>query len=317
MRPTNWLLLAIGSTAAIGGLAIAINLAVDPWGLYRDPRGRRLAVYGDSRVGKYLLSTRYVPANFNGVLIGSSMTANWNMGLLRQARIYNESIEGGNVVEEKAVVERVLEHPGVEVAFLVQDPYFTHESAFRTVTLTPQLWRASLGSDNLLNVYKDIVREKLGHPSTSIGANGTERFDHLPSKLNATLQQLWRPGTPFAVDPAADTAYRELVAMLRAHHVSIVFLVPPVFEGLLETKRDELQDYARRFAPCRQPGDLVIDFTASDFQDFCGRRENFADGIHLVSGAADHIVTLLSRQLDTWLAQGRLQLGAPHGGQAH
>lgn len=313
MRARNWLLLAIGFTAAISSLVIAINLAFDPWGLYHAPRSRKLPVYGDGRVGKYLLNTRYVPANFNGILVGSSMTANWNMGLLQQARIYNESLDAGTVLEEKMLVDRVLQRPGIEVAFLVQDPYFTHESAFRTVTLTPQLWRASLGSDNLLNVYKDMVREKLGKPFTSIGANGNERFDHLPPKLNATLQQLWQSRTAFAVDPAADTAYRELVAMLRVHHVQIVFIMPPVFEGILEPKRAELQDYVRRFAACRQPGDLVIDFNASEFQDFRSRRENFFDGIHLVSGAADQIVMLLSRQIDSWLAEGRLHFNPYEG----
>jgi len=313
MRARNWLLLAIGSTAAIGSLAIAVNLALDPWGLYHAPRSRKLPVYGDGRVGKYLLNTRYVGANFNGILIGSSMTANWNMGLLRQARIYNESLDAGTVLEEKTLVEQVLQRPGIEVAFLVQDPYFTHESAFRTVTLTPQLWRASLGSDNLLNVYKDMARERLGKPATSIGANGAERFDHLPSKLNATLQQLWQPGTAFAVDPAAYKAYRELVDMLRAHHVQIVFLMPPVFEGILEPKQAEHQDYVRRFATFRQPGDLVIDFNTSDFQDFRSRRENFFDGIHLVSGAADQIVMLLSRQVDSWLAEGRLHFSPQEG----
>jgi hypothetical protein len=244
------------------------------------------------------------------------MTANWDMGLLRQPRIYNESLAGGNVVEEKALVERVLEHPGIDVAFLVLDPFLTNESAFETVTLTPQLWRASLGSDILLDVYKDMVREKLGQPSTSIGANGTEHFDHLPSKLNAHLLKLWQPGTAFGVDPAADTAYRELVAMLRAHHVSIVFVVPPIYQAILEAKKKELDDYAQRFAACRQPGDLVIDFTASDFQDFRSHRENFSDGIHLVNRAADHVVTLISHQVDIWQAQGRLQFEAASKGPA-
>jgi len=318
MRARNWLLLAIGSTAAIGSLAIAINLALDPWGLYRDSRRRPLPVYGDQRVGKYLLSTRYVRTNFNGILIGSSMTANWNMGLLRQARIYNESLDAGTVLEEKALVERVLQSSGIEVAFLVQDPYFTHESVFRSVTLTPQLWRASLGSDNLLNAYKDMAREMLGKPSTPIAANGSEcfeRLDHLPKKLNSTLQQLWQPGTAFAVDPAADAAYRELVAMLRAHHVQIVFLMPPVFEGILEPKRAELQDYVQHFAAFRQPGDLVIDFNTSDFRNFRSRRENFFDGIHLVGGAAEQIVMLLSHQVDSWLAEGRLHF-SPQAGPA-
>src|SRR4051812_32482242 len=117
MRPRNWLLLVIGLIAAIGGAATGLVVRLDPWGLYRDPRGRELRTYGDARVAKYLLSARYVPANFNAVLIGSSMTANWDVSRLKRVRTYNESLNGANVVEEKAVVEQALARPGIEVAF--------------------------------------------------------------------------------------------------------------------------------------------------------------------------------------------------------
>jgi hypothetical protein len=312
MQPRNWLLLAIGSAAVIGGAAVALNLSLDPWGLYRDPASRKLPVYGDSRVGKYLLSTRYVPANFSGILIGSSMTANWSLSLLKQARVYNESLTGGDVTEEKAVAERALSRPGIEVAFLVQDPYFTLEHEFKTVSLGPQLWLSSLGSDSLLSVYKDMLRQRLGQPTASIDSNGTEHFDHLPSKLNSTLQRLWQPGTPFPIDPAAVAAYRDLVALLHRQHVQIIFLIPPVFEGISQAKTEAISQYALTFADLRQPGDLLIDLCSGEYRDFCARRENFADGIHLVSGAADQIVSRIGRQLDDWIAQGRLHLKASH-----
>ena len=51
------------ATAAIA----AVNAAADIYGLYRNPAGRRLPVYGDARVAKYLLSQRYVPENFNAI----------------------------------------------------------------------------------------------------------------------------------------------------------------------------------------------------------------------------------------------------------
>jgi hypothetical protein len=259
-------------------------------------------------VGKYLLSSRYVPANFDGILIGSSMTANWNLSRLKQRRIYNESINGGNIAEEKAIAERALSHPGIEVVFLVQDPYFTLDHEFKTVALGPKLWLSSLGSDNLLSVYKDMLRERLREPIELVDSDGVEHFAHLPSKLNPTLERLWTPGAPFPVDPAAVADYRDLVALLHRRRIQIIFVKPPVYEGIAMAKTAAISDYAAIFADLRRPGDLLIDFGSSEYRDFCARRENFADGIHLVSDAADQIVSQISRQLDNWIAQGRLHL---------
>jgi len=158
-----------------------------------------------------------------------------------------------------------------------------------------------------------MAQVKVRRSSVLIDPAGTERFGHLPPRLNPTLQKLWQPGTPFAIDPAAESAYRDIVASLRAHHVQIVFLVPPIFEGLLETKRAAHRDYLQHFADCRQPGDLVLDFGAAEFQDFRSHRENFADGVHLLNDRADQVVALLSRQIDVWQAQGRLTAGRPRG----
>ena len=295
--------------ALVAAVVMAFNIALDPWGLFRDPKGRKLPVNGDARVAKYLLSTRYVQANFNGILIGSSITANWDMRVLKELRIYNESLNGGNAAEEQALVEQAVSRPGIEVAFVIQDPYFTSEHVFRTVKLDPGLWWSSLGSDNLFSVYKDMARRRLGQPTVeSIDPRGTYNFDHLPTELNSTLREVWKPGTPFEIDPVAAAAYRDMVAALRAHHVQIIFVIPPVFEGILQPKREALREYGRTFAATHQADDLMLDFTASEFQEFRGARDNFFDGVHVVPKAAEEIVLRISRQLDDWLAQGRFRL---------
>jgi len=49
-----------------------------------------------------------VPANFDAVLIGSSMSANWNTSKIKALRVYNESMSAANIVEEKALVDHAL-----------------------------------------------------------------------------------------------------------------------------------------------------------------------------------------------------------------
>ena len=143
MRPRYWLLTTL-STILIATAAIAaLNMVVDIYGLYRPSRGRRLPIFGDDRVAKYLLSMRYVPENFNALLAGGSVSANWDITAIQGLRVYNGSLDGGNIVEEKALIEAALERPGVSVILLLVNPALTYSHEFQTVEMKPDLKRSA------------------------------------------------------------------------------------------------------------------------------------------------------------------------------
>src|ERR1035438_230116 len=108
MTNWRWILLTFATIMTAVGVSAAIGYAVDPYGLWRDPTGRKLTVYDFERKAKFLLSRRYVPANFDGLIVGSSCSANWNVPMLAGAHIYNESLPGGTVAEEQIVVNQAL-----------------------------------------------------------------------------------------------------------------------------------------------------------------------------------------------------------------
>src|SRR4051794_16661161 len=112
MRSQTWLATVLVLIACGAGLSIAGNAALDPYGLFRNTRSRKLLPYGDSRIAKYLLSARYVPENFNALLIGTSVSANWNLSGVEKLRIYNESVTAGTIVEEEAIAQQALSSPG-------------------------------------------------------------------------------------------------------------------------------------------------------------------------------------------------------------
>ena len=309
MLARDWLFTVVGYIAVLSGATILLNIALDPLGLYRDPRGRKLPAYGDPRIAKYLLSSRYVPANYNGLLVGASSTAAWQLTGTRELRIYNASVDGANAVEAKAIVERALSRPGIQVALVIQEPFFTSEHDFKTVKLEPSLWWCSLGSEHMLKFYRDLVWQRLGLPlQQPINSDGTVRFTNLSPDLNPALRKIWGSGERFQVDPVAAAAYRDLIAMLRAHHVQTIITIPPMFESILQKNKDSLREYRRLFEDCREPGDPLIDFTSSEFEEFRRCRNNFSDGIHLVPDAAAQIGKLVSQQLHVWLAEGRIRL---------
>jgi hypothetical protein len=300
------MLLVVGLVAAGGAILVGFDVSVDPYGLYHDTHGQRRLVYGDDRVGKYLLNARYVPDNFNAILIGTSVSGNWDMTGVEKLRIYNESLNGGNIVEEKAIAEQALSKPGVAVALLIVFPYLTSSHDFATVRLEPSLRLSALGSENLLETYGDMIDRRLHHPSRPIDDMGTLDFGQLAPQLNPVLQKLFRPGLSFDVDPVALKAYRDLVAELRAGRVQIIFIVPPVFEGLLQTKQAAFRSYSRLIRATMAPDDLVIDFTSQEFAPFRNDRSNFGDGVHLFPKSGEIVVSQINTRINRWIENGRL-----------
>ena len=304
MTDRRWLLLTLLCTA-LSTLGIAgVNARIDLFGVFRDPTGRALRVYGDVRVAKYLLSYRYVGANFDGVLVGSSMTGNWNLGPMRSARLYNESVEAGNIVEEGVLLSRVLadaEHPPKMVLMTVH-PYLTGRHRFETVAIGPREWWGALGSLNLIDAYKQARHPEQTQEFADIA--GSEDYGEKAQALNADLKKMFQPGTPFAVDSIADERYFALVREVQARGIPIVFIVPPTFEGLLAPKQAEFQSYVHAHLAALQPQDRVIDFSSAEFASFRRDGANFSDGVHLLRAGAKQVVGIIDDRIAAWQADG-------------
>ena len=305
MRPRYWLLTTL-STILIATAAIAaLNMAIDVYGLYRPSRGRRLNILGDDRVAKYLLSMRYVPENFNAMLVGASISANWDVTAIDGLRVYNGSLDGGNIVEEKALIEAALERPGVSVILLLVNPALTYSHEFQTVELKPALKRSALGSLSLWNAYRNMLSIRMGRTPQPFDYAGTETFLNARSEMNVNMKAMWSE-PEFTVDPVALRAYLDLVANLRARGVQIVFIIPATSEHLLETKRAPLERYLDRMRSEIGTGDLWIDFLSPEGEAFRKTRANFSDGVHLTPDGARQVVAQLNAAVNRWIAERRL-----------
>jgi hypothetical protein len=289
----NWLIKTIASSCLVILLVVAANMEIDIYGIFRSVHGRHLSVYGDERISKYLLSEKYVPLNFNALLVGSSVSANWNLGNIQSFRTYNESLNGGNIVEEKAIVDQALSRPGIKVAILIVHPFLTNSHTFETVQLTPKENIAALGSQSLLDAYKDKATSLRHHGKWEFDEFGTDDF-HAPNKLNPTLQKMMTPGTDFATD--------DVVATLHAKHIRILYVIPPLSRSLLATKHEAVDRYSALILGGKSSEDEVIDFTSNEFADF-RNDDNFADGVHSTKQASLRIVEMIDQKLKAWATQ--------------
>lgn len=283
---------------------VGINMSIDIYGLYRDTKGRQLVDYGDNRIAKYLLSVRYVPKNFDAILIGPSISSNWDTHGIRTLRTYNESLNGSNFVEQEPLIYNALASPGLKAAFIIVHPSMTAAHDFSTVELTERERWAALGSLSLLDAYKDWFtrRRHLGRPISD--DYGTDFFDD-PAHLNAIAANLMRPGSDFYMDPAAVRSFRRILSECRRHHITVVYVIPPTSPPIFEPKRDAFRKYFAFVNSEKRPEEPVIDLDAPRYGGFKCNAGNFSDGVHISNAATPRLVAILDDEL-RHLRQGGL-----------
>ena len=296
MRPRTWIYTVIGALVLGAGVSSAANAWFDIYGLFRNDHGRLLPVYGDERVAKYLLSERYVPANFDGLLLGPSITANWNTRRFQKFRIYNASLNGGNIVEEKCVVDQALPSRKIRIALLLVHPSLTLSHDFQTVQLTPRENLAAFGSQSLLDAYKDAVLRLQKPDKIVTDGFGTEYSDE-PHVLNPINVRLMRPGVDFEIDPIALRTYGDLLGEFQAYHVQTVLIAPPLAENLFQSKKVAFRKYLALIRSQAPEQTKVIDFLSDQYEAFRRDQANFSDGIHLTRLGADRITDEVNTRL--------------------
>jgi hypothetical protein len=306
VSPRVWLAETIGAIVFLSIAAVLVNMSIDIYGIFRGAKGRHLAIYGDERIARYLLSEKYVPQNFDALLIGSSVSANWNTSGIEGLRVYNESVNGGNIVEEKAIADQALASSSTKVVLLIINPYLTASHDFETVQLTARENLAALGSQSLFEAYKSEARIQLHVERQPFDESGTGDFGDAPQTLNPTLQKLMAPGTEFSIDHTAMTSYKALVDELHSSGIPIVYVIPPVSQRILDLKPGAFATYSQLVLATRTGQDKVIDFTSDEFSGFRGNPENFRDGIHLKSKPAREVVAAINRQVNEWIRNGEL-----------
>lgn len=87
-------------------MSVSVNRFND-YGLFEDVTGKSFEVMGNERTDKLLFSFNYIPNNFEGILIGPSLSDNLNTKDIKDYKIYNASINGGNVTELRKIVDTI------------------------------------------------------------------------------------------------------------------------------------------------------------------------------------------------------------------
>jgi hypothetical protein len=127
-----------------------LNYYIDIFGLFRGTGNRK--VYINERTSKYLYSYRYIPENYDAVLIDYLFLRILTPNLLR-LNVYNASIMSANITELNLLMENILSKGKMKAVIICLDPYITKDHGRKTSTMIPQEYWGALGSTNLLRTY--------------------------------------------------------------------------------------------------------------------------------------------------------------------
>lgn len=289
MKASGWIVTTLALFTLGCGIVLGSSYAMDVFGIFHDPTGKQLVVQHNERTAKFFLNERYVPANFDALLIGGSSTSNFRMDDLDFARFYNESLYGSNTVEEKRLVDEAMRRGHFRYAVVVINPYLLQSHQFNEGSGVPPR-REALGSVNLLREELYAGMHRLRHTSPTFWPDGGEAMPPTKGFNNGALE------FTFHYDPEALDALRQTLDELRASGTKIIFLETGVYEPSYQRYRQQLDAFYAAF-PLRHADEPLIDFNLPEYTAFRSDRSRWIDPPHLTDLSAEEASLELNRKI--------------------
>lgn len=277
------------STLAIASLVL-INLQIDLFGLFHSTYGKSLSIFDDERGSKYLLAHRYVPENFNGYILGPSLSANINPKQIKEPKLYNLSMMGANITEQKTVLEKALERGTPKVVIICLHPYLTADHGMKTKSISRKQYYGAAGSVGLYKMYAfALVRNFNLMPAkfpkeqfNDYGYNNYNDFLKVESVENKINDQLKRPdAVKTSIDSVAWLEFNQVIEECVSKHIKIIAYFHPLPFPLYDKFRDPLTIYKHKLEDSLKGKAIMIDFNTPKYYFFTKDLSNYIDHGHL------------------------------------
>lgn len=289
---------------AVAAIVIPLNMYVDIYGLFRPAQGREIGIYGEERVAKYLHSFRYIPENFDGVLLGSSVSDNLHTKDFPGFRIYNASIDGGNVQDLSQVAENIFRKERPKLTIICVHRYLTNDDVKKTDLMTPKQYWGALGSPQLITAYVSRMAIKHGLTTGKYDAYGTlndgantdvKTARKTIEKAVVDIQHGTAAVGNYNIDPNALQRLKRVIATARQRSGRLLIFYPPIPAPVLAVRGEQLTHYRDTINALLEPTDTVVDFNSPEYAGFRSNPENFIDAVHLSATGAGFVLRELGR----------------------
>ncbi len=286
-------------TLLLAGLFIFLNYWQDDFGLFEKKRTER-RIWFHEKTTKYLMSYNYIGNNFDGILIGSSVSANMNPQLLPKYNIYNLSLNGGNISELKYLIDKLFTKDTIRYIVICLHPYMTKNSGLKSDQIAPVEYWKSLFSDLPVRVLLEkmwfmVGAQSVFHDSTS-GFNDDNIFKG-NFDFQAKVERKKKIEIGIHIDPVA---YKELGQVIDNAHgkgIKVLAYHYPVYTGIFNRYIPGVwEKYKIEIEKLFNSEDLIWDMNSAEYQIINSEIKNYSDG-HLSDQGAALVLIDIERQL--------------------
>ena len=298
----KWLVLFSVILISVTTSLVTANYFIDYYGLFRDVEGKKLMPYDNFRLAKYLYSYNYIPVNYNGILIGPSASINLDTSKIVNRNVYNLSVDGGNISEQKLFADMALSKGQFSLVVFTIHPYMTKDFGPKTPYMVPREYYGALGNIQLLKEYFHWAAARLDfyHNSYKVDENGVFDYEY-PTRMSEFQSS---PGPfdekpLFKVDERALDEYKQLVHAARSHGAKLVALIPPIYSEAYIPHKDDYDNYFKLISDLFLPDERIINFNLPLYSKYTDDVSNFQDYLHLSRKGAEIFSLEFSSQIDS------------------
>lgn len=280
---------------------VLYNLYQDDFGLFWSTGPKR--IWTLEKTSKYLMSFRYIPQNFDGLLIGPSFSdGSMDTRRLSGYRIYNLSMDSGNATELRPAALNAIERGHMRVIIICLSNYITQDSGMKGPQINSKEYWGSLFSWLPIDILDAKLKIRSGKipdafPDSEWGSG------------NITARRT-APWDEFALDQGMgssevhlnDIAFghlKDIIESAHAHNVRVIgyFFPSNIWRIRTYSRFGDWAKYKARTNALFDPAkDVIWDMTSPAYEPFITDAGCYTDG-HLSQVGADWVMTDVQRHL--------------------
>lgn len=291
---------------------VSFNVYMNEYSLFGDAKGTSIKIWSNERTSKYLLSFNYIPANFEGILIGPSYSDNLDTKKISGYKIYNASLDGGgNISELKYIAENVIQRGNLKFIIICLSSYMIKNHGLKTSYISQQEYWASLGSRRTLDFYINKLRIIYGLLPDLYNDYGycnfnltrekpvvakTELITKSHSKSDSDKNIRSNDKDFYPIDEIAYNELSELLALSRKKGVKVfVFYYPYYIENYHEKS---YQTFKEKIDKLFDERDVIWDLNSDKHIAFRSDLSNYFDKGHLSWKGTSYLIREINNKLN-------------------
>lgn len=280
-----------------------INFLMDDFGLWGDKKSVR--IWAKEKTSKHLLSYKYIPNNFDGILIGASVAANLNTKNIDGAKIYNLSMEGANTSELELCVNNVFEKGKIKVIIISLYPYITKDSGIKGSEIHPQEYWGSVFSTLPIRLLMSKIKSTITLAKNDKFKNSEWGYNDI--NIGVDVNTFYRDIEDYSgginnninVDKEAVKALERIIESARGKKIKIVAYFHPIFHKRFNdyVNSGTWSSYKNEMAALFTGKDILLDMNSQSYDYIRMNKENYTGMGHLSKKGADAVLEVIENHL--------------------